>query len=474
MNNIKIFASEKQDGLTDIILNNKISFASSITKLDIEPEVNNIFKSIANNIDQPDLIRRYSILASVGWNNNDDVFFREELFNARDTPVDKQVNFMHNELDIIGHMTESFILDQNRNLITNASFNELPENFDIGVGFVLYKIWENKARADLINKVIAEIDSGNWFVSMECMFPNFDYAVIDKNNNHKVIARNERTAFLSKHLRAYGGNGVYQEYKVGRLLRGLFFSGKGIVDNPANKRSVILNSNFSSTASNLNIREEKMDELEKVKAELVKVQAENAKLVLEASEKAKAAASSEVEKAKAEKIKVESDYQSALAEVEKLKKDVATANENVTKAIAEAKDAKDKEDAMSKECAKLKSEAAKASRISQLTKAGLDDAKAEEVYNKWSSVADEQFADIVSLHSKGMQATQDDDADDGSATAKAKTVVTPDLDKTVAEKKIGNTDTSTEQETQIEKRARLSKSFARFMPLAAAAEQLNK
>jgi len=476
MTNIKVFSAEKRDGVAEAVMKNSLSFASNIIKLNVEPEASNIFHSIASaNPDQPDLIHRYSILASSGWNNNDDVFMREELFNARSTPVDKQVNYMHDELTIIGHMTESFILSQGGELLVPQTLSDLPENFDIGVGFVLYKIWEDEARAALVSKVISEIDSGNWFVSMECMFPHFDYAVIDKGGNHKVVARNEQTAFLTKYLRSYGGTGVYQDYKVGRLLRGLFFSGKGIVDNPANKRSVILHTNFSSTASNLNIREVKMDEVEKIKAELAQAKADNAKLLTEAAQKAQAQVTQEVNVAKAETATVKAELDAVKAELATTKAALATANENVVKALAEAKEEKDKADEMGKECATLKLEAVKAARIGQLVKAGLDEAKATEVYAKWGAVADEQFADIVALHTKAMDDNDEDDAEakakaEQEAKDKAKAKEVADLAKAEAEVKIVNTTTDNADTTKVNFET-LSKSLAKLLPLASAANK---
>ena len=80
---------------------------------------------------------------------------------------------------------------------------------------------------------------------MECCFAGFDYAVIDKNGEEKIITRSEQSAFLTKHLRAYGGGGEYEGYKLGRRLRDISFSGKGLVNNPANPKSVILNSGNS-------------------------------------------------------------------------------------------------------------------------------------------------------------------------------------------------------------------------------------
>jgi hypothetical protein len=103
-----------------------------------------------------------------------------------------------------------------------------------------------------MKKIIAEIEEGKWFVSMECLFAGFDYAVIDQSGKSKVVARNEESAFLTKHLRAYGGTGEYEGYKIGRSLRDISFSGKGLVSKPANPRSVILDSSkaFSVTVEN--------------------------------------------------------------------------------------------------------------------------------------------------------------------------------------------------------------------------------
>jgi hypothetical protein len=68
-------------------------------------------KAIAENKDQYDLYYLSSILVSTGWNKNDDVFDLGETWGAKDTPSDKQFNFMHDEADIIGHITGSVVLD---------------------------------------------------------------------------------------------------------------------------------------------------------------------------------------------------------------------------------------------------------------------------------------------------------------------------------------------------------------------------
>jgi uncharacterized coiled-coil protein SlyX len=80
---------------------------------------------------------------------------------------------------------------------------------------------------------------------MECIFHGFDYAVVDPEGRHHVIQRNDESAFLTSYLRAYGGEGSYQEHQIGRLIRSITFSGKGFVEKPANPESVIFDKNKS-------------------------------------------------------------------------------------------------------------------------------------------------------------------------------------------------------------------------------------
>ncbi len=66
---------------------------------------------------------------------------------------------------------------------------------------------------------------------------NFDYGLAGNDGSVKIVSRNKATAFLTKFLKAYGGDGVYQGYKVGRVLRNFRFVGMANVDKPANPKS---------------------------------------------------------------------------------------------------------------------------------------------------------------------------------------------------------------------------------------------
>ena len=150
---------------------------------------------------------------------------------------------MHDDTDIIGHITGSMVVDHNGKKVESMLLetDSQPEKIDIITSAVIYKTWSDARMRERIEELTKEIDEGKWSVSMECIFSNFDYAVIGPNNEQRVLSRTDESSFLTKHLKAYGGTGVYNGYKIGRLLRGFYFSGKGLVAKPANPRSIILN-----------------------------------------------------------------------------------------------------------------------------------------------------------------------------------------------------------------------------------------
>jgi len=262
---MKIFEKEITDGVSELVRAQcAVAYCAPIIISD-QPRDSDFDKLISKvkaenaNPKQIDLYYLKSILVSTGWNKNDDVFSPEQTWVARSTPEDKQFNFMHNENDIIGHITGSYVIDRDGNRLSDNS--EMPKDFDIITEAVLYNSWTNPENRQRMNAIIAEIEEGKWFVSMECLFSGFDYSVMDSDGQAKVLARTEESSFLTKHLRAYGGTGEYEGYKIGRSLRDISFSGKGLVSKPANPRSIILDSSkaFSVTLDNRNSNVSKGD-----------------------------------------------------------------------------------------------------------------------------------------------------------------------------------------------------------------------
>lgn len=261
MTSIKVYDLEKQCGLEDKIkAAASIAFTAPVVNLD--PEALGKFDLIKASADlgelvkagigDPDVYHVYSVLVSTIWNLNDDIFNKEEVWAARHTPINKPTNLNHDETQIVGGMVNSWPVDLDFNLISDATLPvDLPDEYHLLVSSVIYRQWADpalKARAD---KLIAEVSEGNKFVSMECLFRGFDYGIITPAGINHIVPRNESTAFLTQHLRSYGGTGKYQDHTLGRVLRKITFSGKGFVNTPANPGSITFDKNHIFSFANL-------------------------------------------------------------------------------------------------------------------------------------------------------------------------------------------------------------------------------
>jgi len=239
---ITIYDQEQQDDIADLILATAcISYASEAQPCSIISSKNSPkLKSLASYSDS-DLYYVQSILVSSSWNKNDDIFDKEEIWKAKNTPEDKPTNLEHNENLIIGHITSNWPITEDGILIDiDTPIDNLPEKYHILTGSVIYKGFSNPELRERSEKLISEIENGTKFVSMECFFNGFDYGLIhNETGEFTVLPRNNETAYLTKHLRAYGGKGYHDSYKIGRVLRNITFSGKGFVDKPANPDSII-------------------------------------------------------------------------------------------------------------------------------------------------------------------------------------------------------------------------------------------
>jgi len=419
LDNMKVYKQEEKDGLADIILkNNSIAYTSypkSFKDINTKEGLEQVIASnkFGANPSQKDLFYLESILASVGINKNKDIFLKEELWNARSSPEDKPFNYMHNEDDIIGHLTSSYAVTKEGFVIPNdLELEKVPDQFNIVTGAVLYKYWKDESKAERMQNIIASISSEEeikeeeWFVSMECLFPKFDYGLISASGELTIVERNSETSFLTKHLSAYGGSGTYENYSIGRVLRNFFFSGKGLVDNPANPESLILSSSIAKNISYTNTlkkkTENKMSEdtvsmkqfqdlQSKYEASIAFTQASAEKEVANLTEKfAKAVeenkvltqklidAESKVEAAAAEKVELNKSLDDSKAELEKSK---ASVNE-------------------------MKTEIAKASRVNKLTDIGVKSEDAVKMVEDFVSASDEMFDRVVAMQ-KSLLETED-------------------------------------------------------------------
>ena len=353
---------------------------------------------------QPDLFYLQSVLASTGWNQNEDVFDKYETWKAKSTPVDKRFNYQHDDNDIIGHITSSSVVVDGEVYLGD----DLPENYDVVVESVLYRFWDDADLQERMDTIFAEIQEGKWYVSMECIFNGFDYSLIDSEGNQKTIDRNQTTAFLSKYLKAYGGSGEYQGYKVGRLLKDFTFSGKGLVTNPANENSVIFSCQKSvakSVASlEINMNEEAL--LKRIEV----LQADNAKLtetlkvanakaaVAKELETKVTATQDEIKGLRTEVEKVNKNLYDKIAEFKTLEASASTANEQLEKVNAKAEDLTKQLEIANVKILETEAQFLRSVRLASLTKAGIEGQKAEAILTKFASVPNDIFNEFVDLH----------------------------------------------------------------------------
>jgi hypothetical protein len=407
---MKIYQQEILDGLSEQIkAQASIAYCAPAILVDETDLDNNHSLCVekikaSSNPNQIDLYYLKSVLVSTGWNKNDDVFDPSQTWAAKNTPEDKQFNFMHNENDIIGHITGSYVVDRNGNKILSEQMDSAPEEFDIITEAVLYNSWTNPENRERMRKIIAEIEEGKWFVSMECLFAGFDYSVIDKEGKPKIVARNEESAFLTKHLKAYGGTGEYEGYRIGRSLRDISFSGKGLVSKPANPRSVILDSSkaFSVTLDNNNSNVSKGDinmsdnNLEKQLADL---QSE-----LASSKEETQTVKAEVETATKEFAEKVSVLETTLAE-----KDLAlqSSAEKIASLEAAISEKEQKLNELSVAMDEMKKKEKDRMRKEKLVMAGFEDAEAEESINLYDALSDEAFEAVVAAMKKKWGAMKD-------------------------------------------------------------------
>lgn len=395
---MKIYQSEIEAGLSDALTKASIAFECDIVDSVIHKDDKKIQQSLAflglDSERQHDLYYLNSVLVSVGWNKNDDVFSVAGLWAAKDTPVHKQFNYMHDDTDIIGHITNSIVLDQNGEKVEASSADQLPETFDIITSAVIYKTWSDQDMRERILTLIDEIDEGKWYVSMECVFNDFDYAIVSPEGEQRVLSRQEETAFLTKHLRAYGGEGEFEGYKVGRLLKNFYFTGKGLVNKPANPRSVILgkDSNPFDTKAQINV-DNFLTATEANMADTNK-QVEDLQTQLDA-------AKAEVESTKADLQKKIDEKDSALAAkdetISSLEKELAEVKESLEVAEKKYKEGEEKMEDMKKKNDDMKNNLKNMKRKASLKEAGCDEDQAEAYLLKFAEASDEMFNDVVAL-----------------------------------------------------------------------------
>ena len=500
MNDIIIYDSEKSDGIAEQIKSQaSVAYASQMLGARDLTESSVLSEALSSKAsdflasagrDDDDIYHSYSILVTTSWNKNDDVFPNDEVWAARNTPKYKPANLEHDEKRIVGGIIGSWPVDKEFNLIdTASSVDNLPDSYHILVSSVIYRQWQDPEYKSRAEELIRKIEEGNMYVSMECIFRGFDYAIQTPNMQNHIVARNEETAFLSRHLRAYGGTGEYDGHKVGRLLKNITFSGKGFVERPANPESIIfdkdqifdfagasVSKNLFSSDNGVSVRIEQNilsntdseSEEENSMSDFLNEQVAELKAALAASQEEVKELVEKVSKANVEKLETEiaelnsavSNLSDSIADAETKAAEDAEKIEALEASITELTEAKESAESA---IAQMEEEKKRQARAAALIEAGISQEEVEAKLETFASLSDEQFNDVVStiagLNEPGMggsEVEEDSTDTDSQDETDASELESQEEAEAEAEAELEETDEEVLETASIEEEADLS------------------
>ena len=464
---IKIYAKEIEDGISEMVqANASIAYACPLSIADpTEDEKSRIEASLkseaSSNKGQKDLYYLDSVLVTTCWNRNDDVFNKSEVWAARSTPEDKPFNIEHDEHDIIGHITGNWIINNSGDVLSqDTAEEELPDTYHIVTSSVMYKHWTDPKLIARTKDLIEQIEAGKKFVSMECLFTDFDYALASDSGQMRTLGRNEESAILTKHLRAYGGTGVYQGFKIGRMLKNIAFCGHGLVNKPANPSSIIfdkynpfvaptegslaifessqaaqqsvLSKEETEMADNLDFYKNQVSELKASVNTLSEEKKELEAQLTEAGAKEYDAKIAELQVTIAEK---DETIEAKVTESEALATELTETKTKLEEAEAKVVEVEQAKAELDAQLAQIEAEKVRASRISQLVEAGLETEEAEAAVEKFAELSDDQFEAIALMVAPKDKKDKKEDAIKKEEAAKKEEANMPPALKEALDKK---------------------------------------
>ena len=378
----------------------------------------------------PDLFGYRAIHVSAGINKNDIYFDPTELWKARFTPAHKKVNFEHDDEFVFGHLVNSCAVDAALADVQDG----VPESVRHIITYgVIYGKWNNVDLEKQVHAVIQDIKDGKFKVSMESLsfgqdilcvpmeYSNVkDYEGIKKlldSGLATIIPNEQMTDEIKNSTRKYGGNGTYNGKRVYIFAKDILFIGQGVVKNPANTDSIILDYAEGVT---LNQSETKEYVMSKANTDAANTASAEDVATLKASLDALTA---EYNKAKSEWDEEKKGWWSEKSGFEKLKAEVEQAKAEATSQVASLSEkfsaAETELAAMKEKCEMLmkekaaweqeKADKAKAekmlARVSVLQeKAGLDVETARDMASV--EMDDASFNKVVGAMGKVKQSTQ--------------------------------------------------------------------
>lgn len=188
----------------------------------------------------PDMLFFSGIFVSSGENLNKAFFLPSELVKSHHTINNKALDIEHDETQIIGHIYSSAFVDRsgvklNIDTLQDMNHDELEKmDIDVMIAGIIYK--------SRFPELASEVKESKWKLSMETYFQDYDVKIGDL-----ILSKKEAEALglasdevLGRVARILKKGKEMAKGEIARVLKGLMFSGCGLVKNPANPRSVIL------------------------------------------------------------------------------------------------------------------------------------------------------------------------------------------------------------------------------------------
>ena len=190
---------------------------------------------------QPDLLYFSAIFVSSGENLNKAYFLGSELVAAKDSVVNKALDLEHIENEIIGHIYDRAYITKDGDIIDieEASKEEAAsldsKDMHIVIAGIIYK--------NRFPELAAAVAEKSYKVSMECYYQDFDLKIGDvimSRVEAQSLGLASTDSAIGKFAKIIKNGKEIASGTVARVLRGISFFGCGIVENPANPPSIIL------------------------------------------------------------------------------------------------------------------------------------------------------------------------------------------------------------------------------------------
>lgn len=221
---------------------NPVTLEASIELFEGSEDLKKEVASIVNFPDNktPDVLFFSGIFVSSGENLNKAFFLPSELVSSHATIDNKALDLEHEETTVVGHIYSSAFVDREGKKLEmddlqKMSAEELERmDIDVMIAGILYK--------SRFPELADEVKDNKWKLSMEAYYSDYDVKVGDV-----ILSRKEAEAVglasedkLGRMARIIKSGTEIAKGEVARVLRGILFSGCGLVKNPANPRSLIL------------------------------------------------------------------------------------------------------------------------------------------------------------------------------------------------------------------------------------------